>query len=343
MRTQHAIGRASGFSIIELLIAMTIGLFLTAGAIEILVSHKRAYTLVSGTLEAQDSGRFATRRVGDFFRMAGHRGGVILSDVSDISSLSGTGVCQAKWLTANFTNEPLRGYEGGNGIVDTGDCATLGITDANHVDDSDVLVIRYGEAVHEPDPNSAANQNRLFIYTVVSGSARLGLGSQVAQKWSDDVAASQPDKVYGRYVYPYYTDIYYVRPWTDSASDGIPALLRLRMDGETSVTEVMVSGVEQMKVEFGVDSDSNDQVDRYLAPDDMASTDWPDVMSARLAVVTRSIAGKDKIEDENDYYLLAGPNKYVYGPPNDVKQYARMMFEISIHLRNTVDVRQASS
>ncbi|MFD2110782.1 PilW family protein [Thiorhodococcus fuscus] len=333
--------RQAGFSIIEFLIAMAIGLFIIGVAINILVYNKHAYRMISDSLDIQDSARFATRRIGDVFRMAGHRGGVVLANVNDVSTLTGDGVCQAKWLTNKFTSEPIRGYSGGTGIVDTGDCATLGITDANHVDASDILAVRFGEAINESSPDSSANQDRLFLYSVVSGNAVLGLGSQIATLLTNDKATAQPEKIYGRFIYPYYTDIYYVRPWTDVTTDQTPALVRLRMNGKTTVTEVMVSGVETMKVEFGIDSNDDHQVDQYRSPDNI--NDWSKVMTARLAIVARSMGRDPQIADTKTYVLLAGNNAYSYTPSSAVDHYARLMFEISIHLRNTMEIRQSSS
>lgn len=332
---------ARGFSLTELLVSMTIGLFLIGGAIQVLVHNKQAYGLISDTLDIQDSARFATRRIGNLFRMAGHRGGVLKNQVEpNFSNLTGDGVCQAKWMVSKFVTEPVRGYTNGSGIVDTGDCATAGIVDANHVNNTDILVVRHSEAQHESNPGSGGNADRLFVYTVVSSGAKLGKGSAIATAWT--AFSGQSEKVYGRYVYPYYTDIYYIRPWSKSATESpqVPALVRLRMDGASNTTEVMVSGVEFMKVEFGVDSDSDGQIDLYQAPGGIA--DWSEVMLARLAIIARSMGRDAEVEDTNTYVLLPGRHQTSYTPGTDVNQYARMQFEVSVHLRNTVGVRQAN-
>ncbi|NEV62961.1 PilW family protein [Thiorhodococcus minor] len=333
--------KARGFSIVELLVAMTIGLFLVGGAIQILTQGKHAYNLISETLNIQESARFASRRIGNLLRMAGHRGGVLMTQVDhNFSSLTGDGVCESKWLVDNFADEPVRAYENGTGIVDTGQCATQGITDVNHVDNTDVLVVRHSEAKHESNPGNTDNQNRIFVYTIVSLGAKIGLGSDIATDWS--TFSGQPEKVYGRFVYPYYTDVYFVRPWTRNASEtpAIPALVRQRMDGSSVETEVMVSGIELLKVELGVDSNDDSQVDKYLAPSAVTSSEWSDVMLARVAIVARSMS-RDQIEDTNTYILLPGENEYSYTPSTSVTHFSRMLFEVSINLRNTVPIRTA--
>jgi type IV pilus assembly protein PilW len=350
MKRQYGVCRQKGFSLVEFMVAMAIGLFLTAGVVGILVHNKRASTLISDTLDIQDAARFATRRIGNLFRMAGHRGGIIQGQVSINSNTSAVltedGVCKRKWMVSNASGdqllitEPIRGYADGAGIVDTGECATLGITDANHLDNTDILVVRHSEILHESDPNSLANQDRFYVYTIVSVGASVGLGQHIASRWS--AFSGQPEKVYGRYIYPYYTDIYYIRAWSNSSTENPqrPALVRLRMDGATAQTQLMVSGVEFMKAEFGIDSDGDAQVDQYRAP--AAISDWSQVMLARLAIVARSIGEDPQAEDSKTYVLLAGENQVSYQPAAAFKRYARMMFEVSIHLRNTVEIRQAN-
>ena len=140
MSRNQSLLRVRGFSIVELLVAMTIGLFLVGGAIQVLTQNKTAYSLISERLNIQDSARFASRRIGNLLRMAGHRGGVLVTQVNgNVSALTGAGVCEPEWLVDRFIAEPVRVYEGGAGIVDTGQCATQGITDENHVDGSDIL------------------------------------------------------------------------------------------------------------------------------------------------------------------------------------------------------------
>ena len=96
------------------------------------------------------------------------------------------------------------------------------------------------------------------------------------------------------------------------------------------------SGVEILKVELGVDSDDDLQVDKYLPPS--AVTDWADVMLARLALVCawhgpRAGGGHDNL------HSAARREQSSYTPPTSVNHFARMLFEVSIHLRNTVGIR----
>lgn len=104
--------RDAGFSIVELLIAMTIGLVLTGGALTILLSIRSSFSTTTGVGVLSDDGRFAL----DFLRSSIRGAGFIgCSDSSAnpsvvgapqiINALNGSGT-----MPFNF-NQALGGYE----------------------------------------------------------------------------------------------------------------------------------------------------------------------------------------------------------------------------------------
>jgi type IV pilus assembly protein PilW len=64
----------SGFSIVELMVAITIGLFLLAGAVTIFSNSKRTYTETDDSSRMQESLRFAMDMIAQDIRMAGYFG-----------------------------------------------------------------------------------------------------------------------------------------------------------------------------------------------------------------------------------------------------------------------------
>ena len=53
---QKSSTKQAGFSLIELMIAMTLGLLLMTGVVQIFLSSKQAYTTISGSSETLDNG-----------------------------------------------------------------------------------------------------------------------------------------------------------------------------------------------------------------------------------------------------------------------------------------------
>lgn len=66
--------RQSGLTLIELLIAMTLGLFLIGAVIQVFLGTKKTYSVVTSQSAAQESGRFALYFLGNGLRHAGHWG-----------------------------------------------------------------------------------------------------------------------------------------------------------------------------------------------------------------------------------------------------------------------------
>jgi type IV pilus assembly protein PilW len=63
-----------GMSLIELMIAMVIGLVLMAGVISVFVSSKRGYSTNTAVAQIQENARFALGFVTPVVRMAGYAG-----------------------------------------------------------------------------------------------------------------------------------------------------------------------------------------------------------------------------------------------------------------------------
>ena len=62
-----------GFGLVEILIAMAIGLMLTAGIIQIFVGSRQTYRVQDNLSQLQENGRFALIQVGNILRMTGFK------------------------------------------------------------------------------------------------------------------------------------------------------------------------------------------------------------------------------------------------------------------------------
>jgi len=66
--------RQHGITIIELMIAVTLSIIITAGVIQIFISNKRTYQVQEAVSRLQENGRFASEFIADDVRMAGFMG-----------------------------------------------------------------------------------------------------------------------------------------------------------------------------------------------------------------------------------------------------------------------------
>lgn len=87
--------RKNGFSLVELLIAMTLGLILVAGMIAVFSGNKRTSELTSEMANMQESARYALQSISDDLRSAGFQGCLALDhgsarDITAVQALEGT-------------------------------------------------------------------------------------------------------------------------------------------------------------------------------------------------------------------------------------------------------------
>jgi type IV pilus assembly protein PilW len=92
MRLTSSVNRKNssrGFSLIELMVAMTIGLILTIGVVQIFSASRSTYQLDEGLARAQENGRFAIEFMSREIRHAAHLG--CRRNVSVFNNLAGSG------------------------------------------------------------------------------------------------------------------------------------------------------------------------------------------------------------------------------------------------------------
>lgn len=71
---QFRIGRASGFSVVELLIALGLGLMIVAGIVQLFVGNSRTFEIVTAQTRLQESARFSFDFISRPARLAGYFG-----------------------------------------------------------------------------------------------------------------------------------------------------------------------------------------------------------------------------------------------------------------------------
>lgn len=81
--------RQHGLSLVELMVALVIGLILTAGVISVYLTSKKSYNSDTGLAQVQEDGRFALSFMEPVVRMAGFQGCVVPYKAQPTSMISG--------------------------------------------------------------------------------------------------------------------------------------------------------------------------------------------------------------------------------------------------------------
>ena len=156
--------------------------------------------------------------------------------------------------------------------------------------------------------------------------------------WKDETKASNHILV---------SRVYYVSDYSDSVGDGLPSLRRGDLiAGPEMSSDVLLTGVEDLQLEFGIDVGTNGvlgkrdgQVDAYVKASGV--TNWGlDVVSARIWVLMRTERADKGGISSTQTFTIAGT---VVNTPND--GFRRYLVSSVVKLRNTsqINVQSAGS
>ena len=313
-----------GLSLIEVMVAITLGLILMAGLIQFFIGSKQSYQTLSSVNGMQENGRYALRIIDDSLHIADHWGGVESSDVSGSPSVTGIGSCDAAWILN--TAEGIRGFEGAASSPLPAGC----IAAADYLPNTDAFVVRHAGGTFFSGAVANATGADIWVNTTIGGTATLSTGGSVSTT-----------DVNGLYHYPYNVEAYYVRPCSvragvacaasDDGGKPIPTLMRLTLQGNQLVEQPLVSGVEQMQIEYGVDTNSDNNAEFYATATAVtAASQWSKVASVRISLVMRSDQ-RGKITDTTTYTL---PGGYSHTPATSDQLYTRKVFTRLVQIRN---------
>lgn len=300
-RAGHGLRRTRGFSLIELMVSMVLGLLVVAGLINLFVANRKAYQIQSGNNYLQENLRIASDRVGWSLRMADFWGGNKPAAIAVTAggSVTAKGDCDGTWATAISSGTgggAVFGYDGA--ATFPLDAACIG-GEANYLKGSDVLVLRYAEPeVLSPGP--AASSEAPAVAATITGHAKqiflLSIPGATGELFSGGIVpATGGNNSLRRYVHPYQIDMYYLSPCSvpvgstcTSAADGgmpVPTLMRMHLQsGGAFISEPVVDGIEQLKFEYGV-ANAATGVPEYASADAVSGDSWANVVAVRVSVI----------------------------------------------------------
>ena len=295
---------AKGFSLVELMVGMVLGVIVIGGAISVYLASKRSLTEVEQVATLSENGRFALQLLGYSARHIGFYGGpnpyddspekqvgAVAGDCTDIAAAYDT---ENSFFALRATTARVKGC----------------ITDAMPY--TDILVIK--NAGPSPLSGGWSSQQTYVIAGRVSFELRDGADMPL------DIGESNV-------AYPYRLQIYYIR---DGAT---PTLSRkiLAWDGDAVAgsmsiqTEDLVQGVENMRFRFGYDSNDDGEVDSLAYLDDI--TAWDQVTSLQVFLLLASDVIDPNYTNEKIYQL----GDIAVSPEDSVR---RILLHSDVKLRN---------
>lgn len=299
--------RLCGFNMVELMVAMAIGLVLSGAGITVYVNTRATIDVNQAVSRLQENARYAIDELTRDLRLSGYWGRNNAAEYVDNRTgepgalLGPSGECAAGWY--NDLDNRVEGLDDTNATWAT--C----IPNANY-SQGDILAMRFVD----PTPIAALTANTVYLRSSRNwGKLFTGTGQPTI--------AGQNYRVGNR--------AYYVSPFLNTAGDGIPALMRVvqadTAGGVALQPEIVISGVENLQVQYAVDTDGNGSVDQYLNGN--GGVNWSQVEALRLWVLVRADTVERGYTNNTAYQLAEGA-----WTPND--GFRRVLLTKTIRLRN---------
>ena len=353
--------RATGFSLVELMIALTLGLIVTTALLSVLVGTRSAFISTSGVAALTDGGRFAL----DFIQQSVRGAGFM---ACNNSSRTRTILNAALSPMAYDFTQPLAGFEAnGTGVSDaltlpaapvTADTSLSDWTanldtalDSQVVKNSDVLIIR--ESLSSPSSVTVtAISDGASSFTVNNGAGLSGgqlavisdcaksaafqiTGISGAGVVSHNAGGGPPGNAVatlpysfaaGSQVTPVNTILYFV----GVGADGDSALFAYDLNGSGAFTaRELVPDIENLQVLYGVDTSGTQTASTYVTADRVA--DFNTVMNVKVAVLVASTPNAIQVPSAAQTYDLLGTTVTA---PRDTRR--RRVFSMTIAVRNAL-------
>ncbi|MFC1578860.1 PilW family protein [Pseudomonadota bacterium] len=312
----------AGFSLVELLVALAIGVVLSFAVTHFLLRSKLSFLQSDELARLQENGAYALRLLSHELAMAGHLGSAMPGSTI-ATALKGSPCFDFLLDTASaivhVNDVNTDGIATTGGTLPPRDC----FLSRQHQVGTDILLVRRtsGTAlVSAGQVRGAADAAALYLRSGDEGVApSIHRGGSTQDR--DDL-------------WEYIPAMFFLRGHSRSRGDNIPTLCRKR-PGRSSEnmapTECLVEGIENLQLEFGIDDDGDMQADRFERVP--ATAELTQAVAARVYLLVRSVHPIAGHRDDKSY-LLAGKR---IAAAHD--SYYRRVMQVTVLLRNNAMFR----
>jgi type IV pilus assembly protein PilW len=326
-------GDMLGLSLVELMVAITIGLLLLLAMTTLLSQQNRARDELGKSAAQNENGRYALMLLKSELQHAGYYGqfdgsGPPPAVLPDPCAVAAADIEEAMGL-------PVQAYDSVVAVpAPLSDC----LDDANHLAGTDILVVR---RLHTGDPSidpGALAAAQLFAQTTPL--------ERVVDLGANDASFTllQKDMATPAEIRPVVVHIYFVSPCDvfedgeavcTAAADGgepIPTLKRLELGvsgaAPSFLMTPLVQGIEDLQFDYGIDVDGNGSPS---APFVTAPTlaQLPDVVAIKINLLARSTAPTRGYTDTKIYNMGVAGDLVAF---ND--EFKRHVYSTTVRLNN---------
>lgn len=304
-------GWQRGFSLVEIMVAMVLGIVILLAVSEIFVSNSRTRGEIEKTGRQIENGIYALRMMEDELANAGYWGEAGAQSVS--ASLPPLCPTTAAELT-DAMGYPVQG------------AATSGTDCENSKAGSDFIALRRASTCAAGTTGCALFSSGNF-HIQVSACKDVSAGSVLLKSALADLTFTQRNCSTAAPIYRLFSRVYYV--------NDNDVLVRAELaGGNYSTVTPLVDGIEIMRFEYGLDTDGDGQIDTFTVSP--TTGQWSDVVAVKLSVIARNPEPTTGYADPRTY-TLAGEE---YEVPAALRGFKRQLYSTTVHLRNVAGRRE---
>ena len=303
-------GRMAGMSIIELMIAIALGLIVLAGLATLFANQSAARSEMERSSRQIENGRFAMELLTDDLRMAGFWGELNLIPANfpvPGALIDPCSFTKADWVAALPLH--VQGYDDGAGAPA---CMPADLRPG-----TDIVVVRRVSTCEAGAANCSAVVNGTPYIQVSRCATEVAVPVQayeLGQSGTEPFVRTQRDCAARAALRQYIVRIYYIAdvPQVAPLPTPLPTLKRLDFNAATNawVQTSLVDGIEELQLEYGIDTDGDSDPDVYNADPSTyacagctAASNWSNVVTARVYVLARNSEASVNYTDTKTYSL----------------------------------------
>ncbi len=315
-----------GFSLVELMIAMVVGLIIVSGAFSLHTGSRKTQVVSEMQMDMVADARFAIDMIAYDLRHAGMWGGTNKGGLIDCTfdNQCTTSTSAGENLPVDITDDCVAGwyYNLLQPVFATDNTNPYPVcipASEGYLAGTDVLEIRYADSNITLEADLQPDQ--VYVRSnFIDGRIFVGATQPVINSYdSSNLTLNHELHAYA----------YYISDYTDDNTDGIPSLRRVALVNAPSLeNQTLISGVSDFQVQFGEDVDGDQQVDRYVNPDSVS--DWSAVYAAKIWLVMRSDKRQRGVNTAKEFRIAGAPVVTLGGPDG----FRFFMVSSVVNLRN---------
>lgn len=338
--------RQAGLSLVELMVALAIMLFLLVGLVGVFANSNRSHIELSRLNQQIENGRFALQLLTDDVSLSGYYGRYYSGSLGVPASMPDP--CETSDMAALRTAAalPVQGYDAPSSPPSpVSGC----ISSANHRSGTDILVIRRADTATTATGSLSAQE----VYLQANADPNNSANPVIALGTAANFPLLNRDSTTLAPIRKYHVHIYFIAPCSipsgggevctgssDDRGSPVPTLKRLELsvdpaDGTRKMRIVsLVEGIENFQVDYGLDADGDGVPDGGFTTAPSSVAEWQNVVAINLNVLARNVESNPGYTDTKSYAMG------VAGSVTPGGSYKRHVYNASLRIVNPSSRRE---